>query len=56
MHVNGWDEVQGLGDAVWVITHDTGIYKLADVYTDVTGKDCGCDARHQWLNEKVPFS
>ena len=28
---------------------------LADGYTAVTGKDCGCDNRQRWLNAHFPL-
>jgi hypothetical protein len=45
-----------MGDAVAIFTHATGIDKLADEYTRLTGKDCGCKARQSRLNELFPFS
>lgn len=47
---------QGLGDAVADFTHLTGIDRLAEAYTEITGKDCGCKARQQALNQLFPFS
>lgn len=41
---------EGLGDAVANITHLTGIDRLAKSYEDITGNDCGCDARQEQLN------
>ena len=43
-----------MGDAVSDITRVTGIDKLAQAYTNVTGRDCGCERRRQMLNDKVP--
>jgi hypothetical protein len=45
---------KGLGDAVADFTHATGLNQLADLYTNVTGKDCGCAARQDALNQLVP--
>ena len=45
---------QGLGDAVADMTQLTGIDQLADVYEQVTGKDCGCSKRQEQLNELFP--
>jgi hypothetical protein len=53
--VTGWDDVKGAGDIVWIFTHGTGLYLLADGYTALTGKDCGCDGRQRWLNERFPI-
>ena len=43
-----------LGDCVADFTHFTGIDKAAEFYTEVTGKDCGCKRRQDWLNEHGP--
>lgn len=42
---------QGLGDAVADLTHLTGVDRLAQAYTQVTGRDCGCKARQEKLNQ-----
>jgi hypothetical protein len=47
---------QGLGDTVADLTHLTGLDRLAQAYTQVTGKDCGCEARRETLNRLFPFS
>jgi hypothetical protein len=41
----------GLGDAVADLTHATGLDKIAQAYTNLTGQDCGCRARQARLNE-----
>jgi hypothetical protein len=51
---SGLQSGKGLGDVVSDVTHATGLYKLAEWYTDATGKDCGCDARREKLNEIAP--
>jgi len=43
-----------LGDMVADVTHATGVDRLAEVYSSVTGKDCGCKARQEWLNQLFP--
>ncbi len=43
-----------LGDAVADFTHATGIVKLAECYTNVTGNDCGCNQRQEFLNRMFP--
>lgn len=53
--VASWDDVHGVGDIVWIFTHGTGLHLLADGYTAVTGKDCGCDDRQRWLNARFPI-
>lgn len=47
---------QGLGDTVEKIAKATGLDKVAQVYTKVTGKDCGCAKRKAALNQAVPYS
>jgi hypothetical protein len=44
-----------LGDAVAWLTHATGLDKLAQKYTEVTGQDCGCDERRAWLNQLIKY-
>ena len=46
---------RGLGDTVAKITHATGLDKLADIYTGLTGKPCGCASRQEALNKLVPY-
>lgn len=44
-----------LGDAVAAFTHATGLDKLAEKYTEITGRDCGCKERQELLNRLVSF-
>lgn len=46
---------RGLGDTIYKITHATGLDKLAEIYTKITGKDCGCSHRQEVLNKLVPY-
>jgi hypothetical protein len=46
---------KGLGDTIAKITHATGLDKLAELYTQLTGKDCGCKNRQEALNKLVPY-
>lgn len=47
---------KGLGDIVADFTHATGLDVVADKYTEMTGNDCGCDARQESLNKiDIPF-
>lgn len=46
---------RGLGDTIEKITTATGIKRLARLYTEVTGKDCGCEGRRDKLNEMFPY-
>lgn len=41
----------GLGDKIEKITKATGIKKVVDTVFDALGKDCGCSARKEKLNE-----
>lgn len=43
-----------LGDQVADLTHVTGVDQLARLYTQLTGKDCGCKQRQEWLNRMFP--
>lgn len=50
------DKVEGLGDAIAVITEIFGIDKVAEQVAKSMGKDdCGCKRRREKLNELVPF-
>ena len=46
---------KGLGDTVEKITTATGIKKVVDKISEVTGKDCGCAQRKEALNKKFPY-
>lgn len=43
-----------LGDSVASLTHFTGLDRLTNLYTQLTGLDCGCKARQEKLNMLVP--
>ena len=45
---------KGLGDDIEKITKATGIKKLVDTFAEITGIDCGCDARKEKLNKLFP--
>lgn len=48
---------RGLGDTIAKITHATGIAKAVEVVTEALGiEDCGCESRHQWANEFMPYN
>ena len=47
---------QGLGDAVADLAQLTGMNRIANTYTQVTGKDCGCKARQEKLNQLFAFN
>ena len=46
---------KGLGDTIEQITEATGIKKVVEVFSEVTGLDCGCDARKEKLNKIFPY-
>ena len=46
----------GLGDVIADFTHTTGIDRLSKAYEEVTGTDCGCDARQRKLNALFPLT
>ena len=48
-------QVQGLGDAVSIVTRLTGIDQVVGAIEKATGADCGCDQRRELLNRLVPF-
>jgi len=47
---------RGLGDTVEKITKATGLKSITDLAMNGLGiKDCGCNKRKNWLNEKFPY-
>ena len=46
---------KGLGDTIEQITEVTGIKKVVEVFSKVTGIDCGCDKRKETLNKLFPY-
>jgi hypothetical protein len=46
---------RGLGDTIEAITEATGIKAAVDWFSEVTGIDCGCEARKQKLNEMFSY-
>lgn len=49
------EESVGLGDTIAKITHATGLDKLAEMYTKITGRPCGCQQRQEALNKLFPY-
>jgi len=47
---------KGLGDSIEKITKVTGIKKVVDKVSEVTGKDCGCNDRKNTLNKLFPYN
>ena len=48
-------ESKGLGDSIERFAQATGIKKIVDTVSKVTGKDCGCGKRKEMLNKKFPY-
>jgi hypothetical protein len=46
---------RGLGDSIERFTQATGIKKVVNTISKVTGKDCGCNKRKEALNKKFPY-
>ena len=44
----------GLGDTIEKITTATGIKNVVEVFSEITGVDCNCDARKEKLNKIFP--
>lgn len=44
-------KAKGLGDSIEQITEATGIKKAVELFSSITGIDCGCEERKQRLNE-----
>jgi hypothetical protein len=47
---------RGLGDTIAKITHATGLDKLSQIYTSITGQPCGCASRQEALNKLIPYN
>lgn len=45
------EEEKLAGDQLEEILHDLGADNLARLYEEVSGNDCGCDKRKDWLNK-----
>ena len=46
---------EGLGNTIEDIIHITGLDRLAHLYTQTTGNDCGCEQRKEYLNQLFPY-
>ena len=44
-------ESKGLGDTIEKITAATGIKKVVETVSKASGKECGCNARKEKLND-----
>ena len=49
------EKSKGLGDTIEKITTATGIKKVVETVSKVTGKDCGCSKRRDTLNRVFPY-
>ena len=49
-------DAQGLGDTIEQITEVTGIKKVVELFSSVTGIDCGCDERKAKLNKLFSYN
>ena len=47
---------KGLGDSIEKFTKATGIKKVVEKISKVTGKDCGCAKRKDDLNKIFPYN
>ena len=47
---------RGLGDTIESITKVTGIKKIVDVISDISGIDCGCEKRKEKLNKLFSYA
>ena len=47
---------KGLGDTIAKITKVTGIKKVVNKVSEVTGKDCNCGKRQSTLNRLFPYN
>ena len=47
---------KGLGDSIEHITKATGIKKVVDKISEVTGIDCKCSERKEALNKMFPYA
>ena len=45
----------GLGDTIEKFTKATGIKAVVDTVYKMAGKDCGCEARKEFLNTRFPY-
>lgn len=46
---------QGLGDTITKITKATGVRKIVNKLSEVTGIPCGCEKRRELLNNWWPY-
>lgn len=49
------DSDKGIGDTVERLIHKTGLDSLSKTYEKLTGRNCGCNNRKEWLNNRYPY-
>ena len=47
---------KGLGDSIEKLTEVTGIKKVVETFSEITGIDCNCDERKVKLNNLFPYN
>jgi hypothetical protein len=47
---------KGLGDTVEMLTTATGIKFAVDMASKLTGKDCGCGEKKDFLNKEYSYA
>jgi hypothetical protein len=47
------EQIRGLGDDIETAIKSFGMHHIAKLYTKVTGLECKCSQRKEWLN-KLP--
>ena len=52
---SGPRQSRGLGDSIEKLTQATGIKKVVDTVSKVTGTPCGCAERRDTLNRLFPY-
>ena len=52
---SGPRQSRGLGDSIENFTQATGINKVVDTVSKVTGTPCGCGERRDTLNRLFPY-
>lgn len=50
------NDSEGLGDSIAKLAHSLGADRIAQSWTDATGKDCGCKKRQEALNKMFPYN
>lgn len=49
-------KINGVGDVIELITRYTGIKWVVNKASKLLNIDCGCDARKEKINVKLPFN